>query len=117
MSLSTVLSHPTFLTNFIATNRVRLIEAYDICTQFLRAYSIPYIPSNAGFFIWADLTAYLHLFEGTTPLERERAMNNALLDGGIHLATAEAFYGEDNGWFRITFSVDKETLILGLKRY
>jgi 1-aminocyclopropane-1-carboxylate synthase len=74
------------------------------------------MPSNAGFFLWADLTPWLHAFKGDTPLAKERAMNEALLDGGLHLATSEAFFGEDNGWFRITFSVETETLIVGLKR-
>ena len=44
-------------------------------------------------------------------------MNDKLLDGGIHLATSEAFFGEDYGWFRITFSVEYEILELGLERW
>jgi hypothetical protein len=55
--------------------------------------------------------------KGDSPLEKEREMNNRLLDGGIHLATSEQFHGEEYGWFRITFTVDKEILELGLKRY
>lgn len=44
-------------------------------------------------------------------------MNKRLLDGGVHLATSEQFYGEEFGWFRITFTVETEVLELGLKRY
>jgi hypothetical protein len=54
---------------------------------------------------------------GKTPLEKERNMNDKLLDKGVFLATSEAYRGEDNGWFRITFTVDKGTLELGMKRY
>lgn len=116
LALSTMLNSQTFLTKFMTDNRTLLIEHYEICTQFLRNHAIPYIPSNAGFFIWVDLTAYLNAMDGTSELEKERTMNYKLLDAGVHLATSEAFYGEDYGWFRITFTVQKETLLLGLKR-
>jgi DNA-binding transcriptional MocR family regulator len=111
-----MLNNPTFLSRFLKSNRTLLIEHYEICTQFLRAHSIPYIPSNAGFFIWVDLSAYLEAMPGQTKVEKERMMNSKLLDAGVHLATSEAFYGEDYGWFRITFTVEKDTLELGLKR-
>ena len=44
-------------------------------------------------------------------------MNHRLLDGGVHLATSEAFFGEENGWFRITFTVEKDVLQTALERY
>ena len=50
-------------------------------------------------------------------LERERELNNRFLDWGVHLATSEAFFGEENGWFRITFTVEKELLKRALERY
>ena len=89
---------------------------YTVCTRFLQKHSIPYIPSNAGFFIWVNLTEYLRTMPGDSDLEKEREMNKRLLDGGVHLATSEAFYGEDHGWFRITFTVEKDMLELALQR-
>jgi DNA-binding transcriptional MocR family regulator len=94
-----------------------LRERYNICTNILRAQSIPYVAANAGFFVWADLSKYLRLRDGSTPVERERALNDMLFNGGIHLATSEAFFGEESGWFRISFAVDIEYLQLGLRRY
>src|SRR5262245_24562135 len=96
-AFSTILNHSSFLSNFLEVNLSRLPHAYSICTRLLRKHAIPYIPSNAGFFIWADFTAYLETAPGDTDLEKERAMNDKLLDGGIHLATSEAFFGEDYG--------------------
>jgi len=116
-SLSTILDHPTFFPGFITTTREKLIRHYHICTRVLRRYGIPYIPSNAGFFIWIDLTKYLDKIPGEkTPLEKERELNQRILDGGVHLATSEAFYGEEFGWFRITFTVDEMVLGLALSR-
>ena len=39
-----------------------------------------------------------------------------MLDAGVHLATSEAFHGEEFGWFRITFTVDEMVLGLALSR-
>ena len=114
--MSTILNHPTFLPKFLQRNRQLLAERYAFVSQFLQVHSIKYVPSNAGFFIWMDLSPYLNHYEGVTPLERERTMNDALFDGGVHLATSEAFEGEDSGWFRLSFAVEQQILELGLER-
>jgi DNA-binding transcriptional MocR family regulator len=106
-----------FFRTFRARNCKLLADRYSLCTAILKAHSIPYIPSNAGFFLWADLSRYLESQPGETPLQRERSLNELLFNGGVHLATSEAFSGEDSGWFRITFSVDEARLRLGLNRY
>ena len=116
LAISTILNHHTFLTSFLKKNRQLLTERYTHATKFLKAHSINYVPSNAGFFIWTDLSPYLDNYPGETPLERERAMNQALFNGGIHLATSEAFEGEESGWFRLSFAVDQQLLELGLER-
>jgi DNA-binding transcriptional MocR family regulator len=113
--LSTILNHGTYLPEFLKQNRKLLVERYTLCTNILKAYSISYIPSNAGFFLWADLSPYMLSHDGT-PLEQERALNRRLFEGGVHIATSEAFQGEEYGWFRISFSVDEKALELGLTR-
>ena len=115
--MTIILQHKTFLPNFLKTNHQRLREHYTLTSQFLRAHNIPYIPANAGFVIWLDLTKYLSRLTGKNDLERERELNHRLLDGGVHLATSEAFFGEENGWFRITFTVEKDVLQMALERY
>ena len=115
LTLSTILDHPTYLTGFLKQNRKLLVERYTLCTSILKAHSISYIPSNAGFFLWADLSSYMAFQEGSS-LEQERALHKRLFDGGVHLATSEAFQGEEYGWFRISFSVDDKVLELGLMR-
>jgi len=113
----TLLNNPAFLNKYVQTNCKRLEDRYRVCTDFLKSYSIPYFPANSGFFIWIDLSAYLRRQDGKTPTERERALNDRLFNGGIHLATSEAFFGEVPGWFRLSFAVDQDFLRLGLKRY
>ena len=58
----------------------------------------------------------MHHMSGDTDLDKEREMTKRMLDGGVYVATAEAFKGEENGWYRITFTVEKDVLLLGLNR-
>ena len=117
LAFSTILHDKTFFSTLLERNRASLIEHYGICSRYLQKHKIPYIKSNAGFYIWVDFTAYLKDMDGDTDLERERDLNERFLDNGVHLATAEAFQGEENGWFRITFTVEAETFKLAMGRY
>jgi DNA-binding transcriptional MocR family regulator len=116
LALSAILNHPTFLPKFLRLNRKLLADHHNTCARTLQRYGIPFLPSNAGFFIWADLSAFLANEPGDSWVEKERSLNDRLFNGGVHLATSEAFSGEDSGWFRISFSVTKDLLELGLKR-
>jgi 1-aminocyclopropane-1-carboxylate synthase len=115
--LSTFLNFPKLFPNFLITYRERLEDRYALCTNFLKAHSIPYIPSNAGCFILADLSEYIAFERGQTPLEQERSLTCRLFGEGIHLIPSETFHGEDPGWYRISFAVDKDALETGLARY
>jgi hypothetical protein len=117
LAMSTMLDRPSFLRNFLQTNRQRLRQNYTLCTEVLKAHSIRYLPSNAGLFLMMDLLQYLRKLPGNTLLDKERALNLRLLDGGIHLTTSETLWGDDHGWFRLTFSIDPHALKLGLTRY
>jgi hypothetical protein len=83
----------------------------------LKENSIPYLPANAGHFVWVDLSANLHQFEGSTAIEQERSLNSRFLKGGLHLGTSETFLGEEPGWFRLTFTVGRHVWEVGLNRY
>ena len=53
---------------------------------------------------------------GDTDLGKEREMTKRMLDGGVYASPAEALKSEENGWYRITFTVEKDELLLGLRR-
>lgn len=115
-ALSVLLGQPAFLSEFIKKNRARLVDHYSFCTQFFRKFSIPYTPTNAGLFLWFDLTTYLDAMPGETRLEKELELDRRLLDAGVHVGTSQQFHSEEPGWFRITFAVNKDVLHLGLTR-
>lgn len=74
--------------------------------------------SNAGYFLWIDLSPYLPpaTKEDAGPMMQERVLAQRLLDAGIYLATGEKFASEDAGWFRVVFTHEKAKLKEGLRR-
>ncbi len=71
------------------------------------------VDRNAGFFLYIDLSPWLpHGLEGK---EREYALAQRLLDGGVGLHPCEE-HNVKPGWFRLVFSLERELLVEGLKR-
>jgi 1-aminocyclopropane-1-carboxylate synthase len=126
-----MLNDQGFLASYFAKMTTRLSVAYEVCVKMLREMKIPFIPayvssvvflasmsitanlaSNCGPFIWIDLRSFLA--EQTTEAERQLAWK--MVNGGVWLATGEAFTSEEPGWFRITFAVPEEELKFGMAR-
>ncbi|BFZ63142.1 hypothetical protein YB2330_004262 [Saitoella coloradoensis] len=109
-----VLEDKEYLNFFIEANKERLAASYEKCAEFLRQTGIPYKPSNAGHFVWVDLRRFMP--NANDSLEAEQKLTDKLLKTGVYMATGESFYTEEHGWYRVTFSVDEKTMMLGLKR-
>lgn len=74
--------------------------------------------SNAGFFLYVDLSPWLpaKTAEAHGNLEREFSLAQKLLDGGVGVHPGEE-HGEEPGHFRLVFSsFDRDTLGEGLRR-
>jgi aspartate/methionine/tyrosine aminotransferase len=84
-----------------------------IATEALDKAGIPYNRNaNAGFFLWIDLSACL-----TSPTWRaEGELKQQSYDCLVEMAAGRAYHDESPGKFRFIFSVDKDTLIEGLRR-
>lgn len=70
--------------------------------------------SNAGFFIYVDLSPFLPK-DDRSDREREFILAQKLLDAGIFLHPGEE-HSKDAGWFRLVFSNDEPALQEGLRR-
>ena len=53
---------------------------------------------------------------GAKRKEREIALFFELLENNVYIAPGEAFYSDEEGWFRIVFAVNWPILEEGLKR-
>lgn len=124
-----ILSDAKFVANFMTTNKLRITERYNRITRFLDHHRIAFRPSNAGFFLWADLFSFWSPRLGSTVAnpkppsgessnrwELEDRLSECLLHHKVFLAAGKTFGNEDAGWFRITFTLDQGYLDEGLGR-
>ncbi len=73
--------------------------------------------SNAGFFLWIDLSPYLTQAEGfTDQWQREAHLVQQLSEKKVHLTDGKSMSAEKPGWFRIIFSQDERVIKEGMKR-
>ncbi|KAL9569939.1 hypothetical protein ACKAV7_006002 [Fusarium commune] len=100
---------------FIDSSRLKLAQAHRHITSQLRDMGIKYLPgSNAGFFVWVDLSPYLPSeFDGE--LNQEFALAKRLYKMGVFLHPREE-HSIEPGWFRMVYSQDPRTVTEGLRR-
>ncbi|KAM5377331.1 hypothetical protein ACJZ2D_005150 [Fusarium nematophilum] len=112
---SAMLEDRVWCRSFIETSRARLAQAYRHVTRGLRDIGIRYLPgSNAGFFVWVDLSPYLpsELDGEGNP---EFALAKSLKSEGVFLHPREE-HSLDPGWFRLVYTQDPRTVTEGLMR-
>lgn len=100
---------------YIKYMRSSLAKAYRHVTKGLREMGVKYLRgSNAGFFIYIDLSPYL-----PTELEGEAnaefALAKKLRDANVFLHPREE-HSLEPGWFRVVYSHDEATVTEGLRR-
>lgn len=67
---------------------------------------------SRGNFVWVNLGARL----GFNSAAEEKAVFQKLLDGGVYIAPGTAYHNPTAGWYRVTFSVARGNLDIGLGR-
>ncbi|KAJ1967801.1 hypothetical protein H4R35_006607 [Dimargaris xerosporica] len=114
-----------WLQGFIDENRQALAQAYAHTARFLMRYSIPYIPSRAGHFVWIDLRQFCTARSPTTANgnghsvctpDQEKALFKRLIDHKVYVTLGQAFSAQESGWFRLTFTLPLDDMNLGLSR-
>lgn len=100
---------------FVDSSRAKLAVAYRHATQGLRSAGIRYLPgSNAGFFVWIDLSPYLPVDLDGEP-NCEFALARRLQDAGVFLHPREE-HSLKPGWFRMVYTQSPEVVTEGIKR-
>lgn len=100
---------------FIESSRTKLAAAQAHVTRGLREMGVRYLSgSNAGFFVWVDLSPYLAVELGGET-NTEFALARKLVDAGVFLHPREE-HSLKPGWFRLVYTQDPATVTEGLRR-
>ncbi|EGX50052.1 hypothetical protein AOL_s00076g403 [Orbilia oligospora ATCC 24927] len=114
-----MLEDTIFLEYYISEHQKRLGEGYEFLAGILDNLGIDYARgSNAGFFLWVDLSFALEQPEdGSEPgLTEDMRLDQKLIQNGVHLAAGLGYQAEKPGWFRMTFSQPRPLLLKGLTK-
>ncbi|GAA98583.1 uncharacterized protein L969DRAFT_95185 [Mixia osmundae IAM 14324] len=118
---SKLISTPADLDWFISTNQLRLAQAYEFSTKWLKKHGVPYRQANAGHFLWIDLRKFMPTCDNegkdlSCEADRESQLFINLLEHGVYIAPGSFYHASQPGFFRITFSVVQEVMQVGLDR-
>lgn len=91
-------------------NGKRLLKAYQIIRNILHDRKIPFIPANAGMFVFARLCPGRNNFAG-------EKFDRLLRKYAVSLASGTSYHFKDEvGWYRICYSVPLDVLMEAFMR-
>ncbi|WVQ76353.1 hypothetical protein IAR50_006018 [Cryptococcus sp. DSM 104548] len=109
---SSLLNDKETLNNFLNKNKERLGEAQAFVRDWFEERGVVVADSNAGNFVWVNIGQKLGGIDANT----ERMIFQKLLDSGVYIAPGTAYHYDMPGWYRITFTVARKNLVVGLER-
>ncbi|KAF2446658.1 PLP-dependent transferase [Karstenula rhodostoma CBS 690.94] len=100
------------LLSLLALNSRRLSIAYATLTGFLKSHDIPYIPCNAGIYVFARMCPAARSWED------EASFVDRLKESGVLVSPGRAYHGPESekGWMRVGFAVQPSDLAEALRR-
>ncbi|OWT41640.1 hypothetical protein J008_01476 [Cryptococcus neoformans] len=110
--LSTLLNDKPAFKAMISENRRRLTAASTFCREWFRKRGVHAFNTVAGHFMLVDFQKHLNI----TTFNQEKELWQRLLDAGVYTATGGGYHWKYPGFLRITFSVNQDSLKLGLER-
>ncbi|KAB8337221.1 hypothetical protein FH972_021523 [Carpinus fangiana] len=118
---ATMLENEEWLASFIQTSQKTLSARNALCRSILDSKGIKYQPgSNAGFFLWIDLSPWLKPSGPDTEYkdawEAEDALTKSLVEGGVFINGGKSLSSDTPGRFRIIFSHPEASLHEGFAR-
>jgi aspartate/methionine/tyrosine aminotransferase len=123
---SALLTDTKYLSSFVKTNQLKLREAYEYMTSWLKFHNLPYIPSSSGHFLMVDLRPVLSDVDRYGPIlsitpeqnmrERETVLFEFLLAQKVMVIPGAMCHTAESGWFRFTFSVRRDYVDIALTR-
>ena len=114
MVISELLTDDTFIDSYLDENRNRLRHSYVICIEKLEEMVLPFVPAEAGMFIYVDFSSLLP--EKT--MEWESKLSQLIIDyARVILTPGESQNERMPGMFRICYAwTSPEVLGIGMER-
>ena len=93
-------------------NSERLAAAYGALSDVLKKHNIPYIPCDAGLYVFAKIAP------NAVSWEDESSIVQALKDGGVIVSAGRGYHGPESekGWARIGFAVEETKFREAIRR-
>ncbi|CRL25949.1 1-aminocyclopropane-1-carboxylate synthase [Penicillium camemberti] len=114
-----VLEDRDFVKTFLQKSRGLLRSHRDLAAHALEEAGIPFAQGSiAGFFLWIDLSKCLDntIVGSQGEWAAELDLSRRLQQIGVVMSSGHAYHNEVAGWFRVIFSVEMESLKVGLSR-
>jgi len=111
---TSMLEDEKWIDGFLQLSRDRLAARNKLVRKILDEAGIKYyLGSNAGFFLWIDLSPFLpeQTWAG------ENALTERLIANKVFITDGQAMAAEEPGWYRLIFSQDERVVEEGLERY
>lgn len=99
-ALEHLLTDNAWLNEYFESNRRRLRVAYLRFIGILEELGIPYMPADAGFFVWVNLRRWM---QGVSR-EHEMELWRKICDCKVLLTPASQCFGSQYGYFRVCFA-------------
>ncbi|KAI9274573.1 pyridoxal phosphate-dependent transferase, partial [Phascolomyces articulosus] len=110
--LRNMLEDKEWVDSFFSINQRRMADAYAYATSLLIKHGLNYIPSEAGHFLVVDATSHPKIHT----IDDEKAVFVALLEQGVYIAPGHIFHTRKPGYFRLTFTLDRQKLEIGITK-
>jgi 1-aminocyclopropane-1-carboxylate synthase len=104
-------------TAFQRENHKRLLQRYKSVVKILDQFRIPFLPAQAGLFVWIDFSQFLIKSDDSTAASQERILYRKLIDFGLLLTPGNSMKNERPGFFRCVFTaISDDEFTIALKR-
>jgi aspartate/methionine/tyrosine aminotransferase len=111
--VSELLTDDNFVDRFLDESRNRLLFSYTICTRKLDEMVLPFIPAEAGMFVYVDFSSLLP----QKTFEWEAKLSELLFEVRVVLTPGESQHDTTPGMFRICYAwVSPDVLEIAMER-
>jgi aspartate/methionine/tyrosine aminotransferase len=109
-----LLTDDAYVDEFLAISRLRLRQSYEVCIRKLEEMVLPYVPAQAGLFVYVDFSAVLP----AKTFEYEAQLTDLLFRyARVVLTPGESQRDERPGMYRICYAwVEPSVLEIALER-